>query len=43
MGSDTNSVIDLRSDVLAPPTEEMWEAMREVDLGWSMLGEDRSV
>jgi diadenosine tetraphosphate (Ap4A) HIT family hydrolase len=43
MGSDTNSVIDLRSDVLAPPTEEMWKAMREVDLGWSMLGEDRSV
>ena len=43
MGSDTNSVIDLRSDVLAPPTEEMWKAMWEVDLGWSMLGEDRSV
>ena len=35
--------IDLRSDVLAPPTEAMWEAMRRADLGWSMVGEDRSV
>jgi threonine aldolase len=36
-------VIDLRSDVLAPPTEEMWEAMRSAELGWATVGEDPSV
>ena len=35
--------IDLRSDVLAPPTEEMWEAMRAAELGWATVGEDPSV
>ena len=35
--------IDLRSDVVTPPTEAMWEAMRQAELGWSMVGEDRSV
>jgi len=43
MGPHTNSSIDLRSDVLCPPTDEMWEAMREADFGWSLVGEDRSV
>jgi threonine aldolase len=36
-------VIDLRSDVHAPPTEEMWEAMRSAELGWATVGEDSSV
>ena len=36
-------MIDLRSDVLAPPTDEMWEAMRAASLGWATIGEDRSV
>ena len=36
-------VIDLRSDLRALPTEEMWEAMREAKLGWATHGEDASV
>lgn len=36
-------LIDLRSDVLAPPTEAMWEAMRAAPLGWAVAGEDQSV
>jgi threonine aldolase len=36
-------VIDLRSDFCAPPTEEMWEAMRTARLGWAVAGEDASV
>jgi threonine aldolase len=36
-------VIDLRSDVLAPPTDEMWEAMRAASLGWATLNEDPSI
>jgi threonine aldolase len=36
-------VIDLRSDALAPPTEEMWEAMRSAKLGWATVDEDPSV
>lgn len=39
----TAAPIDLRSDVLAPPTEEMWEAMRATPLGWATSGEDPSV
>jgi threonine aldolase len=35
--------IDLRSDVHAPPTDEMWEAMRAAPLGWATSGEDPSV
>lgn len=27
-------MIDLRSDFCAPPTEEMWKAMREAEIGW---------
>jgi threonine aldolase len=36
-------VIDLRSDVLAPPTETMWEAMRAAELGWASIGDDPTV
>ena len=36
-------MIDLRSDLQALPTEEMWEAMREAKLGWATYGEDASV
>jgi threonine aldolase len=35
--------IDLRSDLHAEPTEEMWEAMRAAPLGWATYGEDPSV
>ncbi|MCP9486504.1 MAG: threonine aldolase family protein [Gaiellaceae bacterium MAG52_C11] len=35
--------IDLRSDLHARPTEEMWEAMRTAPLGWATYGEDQSV
>ena len=36
-------MIDLRSDLCAVPTEEMWEAMRAAELGWASRGEDPSV
>jgi threonine aldolase len=36
-------VIDLRSDVCSPPTDEMWTAMRAAPLGWASIGEDPSV
>lgn len=36
-------MIDLRSDLHALPTEEMWEAMRAAPLGWATYGEDPSV
>jgi threonine aldolase len=36
-------VIDLRSDFCAPPTAEMWEAMRAAPFGWAAAGEDESV
>ena len=35
--------VDLRSDLHALPTEEMWEAMRSAELGWATHGEDASV
>jgi threonine aldolase len=35
--------IDLRSDLHAQPTDEMWEAMRAAPLGWATYGEDPSV
>ena len=43
MGATDRSVIDLRSDVVAPPTDEMWEAMRRSTLGWALVGEDPAV
>jgi len=36
-------MIDLRSDLHAYPTDEMWEAMRSAKLGWATYGEDPSV
>ena len=36
-------MIDLRSDLHARPTDEMWAAMREAPLGWATIGEDPSV
>ena len=36
-------MIDLRSDLLSLPTEEMWSAMRSARLGWATYGEDESV
>jgi threonine aldolase len=36
-------MIDLRSDLCSVPTDEMWEAMREAELGWATFGEDASV
>lgn len=35
--------VDLRSDFCAPPTDEMWKAMRSARLGWAVVGEDESV
>ena len=40
MNADT---IDLRSDLHAAPTDEMWDAMRSAKLGWATYGEDPSV
>ena len=39
----TAGTIDLRSDLHAVPTEEMWAAMRAAPLGWATYGEDPSV
>jgi threonine aldolase len=39
----TAAQIDLRSDLHALPTDEMWEAMRAAPLGWATYGEDPSV
>lgn len=39
----TAEKIDLRSDLHALPTDEMWEAMRAAPLGWATYGEDSSV
>jgi threonine aldolase len=39
----TAAQIDLRSDLHAPPTDEMWDAMRAAPLGWATYGEDPSV
>ncbi len=36
-------MIDLRSDLHAYPTDEMWEAMRSAKLGWATCGDDPSV
>ena len=39
----TAAPIDLRSDLHAGPTDEMWDAMRAAPLGWATHGEDPSV
>lgn len=35
--------IDLRSDVLSPPTAAMFEAMTRAEIGWALRSEDPSV
>ena len=35
--------VDLRSDVLSPPTPDMFEALAAADIGWSLRSEDPSV
>src|SRR3954471_9743418 len=37
------NLIDLRSDVFAAPTDEMWAAMRTAEVGWAYFGQDPSV
>ncbi|MGH8765475.1 MAG: threonine aldolase family protein [Burkholderiales bacterium] len=36
-------IIDLRSDAVTRPTDEMWDAMRAAPLGWAAVGEDKNV
>lgn len=36
-------MIDLRTDVMTPPTEAMWDAMRHAELGWTLYRQDRAV
>lgn len=36
-------VVDLRSDAVTQPTDEMWDAMRTARLGWAAAGEDENV
>lgn len=31
-------IVDLRSDFCAPPTDEMWTAMRAAEIGWHVAG-----
>jgi len=35
--------IDLRSDAITRPTNAMWEAMQQAQLGWALVHEDASV
>lgn len=43
MGHSAAAVIDMRSDVFATPTDEMWAAMRAAKPGWAFFGQDPSV
>ena len=36
-------MIDLRTDAISRPTEEMWAAMRDAEPGWAYVGENASV
>ncbi len=36
-------VIDLRSDVLSPPTPAMFQALTHAEIGWTLKGEDPAV
>lgn len=36
-------VVDLRTDAMTYPTDEMWAAMRRARLGWAVVGEDPNV
>ena len=42
-GSRAAPEVDLRSDVLSPPTPAMFEAMERARIGWPLRGEDPSV
>jgi threonine aldolase len=42
-GAPFELAIDLRTDEITQPTEEMWEAMRKADVGWAKVGENASV
>ena len=35
--------IDTRGELLLPPTEEMWDAMRSAEIGWPLRQEDPNV
>jgi threonine aldolase len=35
--------VDLRAEVLSRPTDAMWEAMRDAEIGWYGLGQDANV
>jgi threonine aldolase len=39
----TKDFVDLRSDAVTQPTDEMWDAMRRARLGWAPAGDDPSV
>jgi len=41
--ASTMTVVDLRSDVLTPPSAAMWAAMHSAEVGWSLLHEDDNV
>ncbi len=43
IASNDGGIIDLRSDVVTPPTEEMWTAMRQAKLGMASFGDDATV
>lgn len=36
-------VVDLRTDAVAQPTDAMWAAMQEAEVGWAMAREDPSI
>jgi threonine aldolase len=35
--------VDLRSEIVARPTPEMWEVMQGAEIGWPQRGDDRNV
>jgi threonine aldolase len=39
----SGSPLDVRTDAITLPTDEMWDAMRSAQLGWAMAGEDPAV
>ena len=42
-GASRRLAIDLRTDEITQPTEEMWRAVRKADSGWAKMGENASV
>lgn len=40
---EVSCVLDLRSDAVTQPTDEMWDAMRAAKLGWSLAADDPSI